>query len=74
MVEEGRIGESEVAQLGLLLSAMLLIVVFVAPIAEGALIGRIPRAWQWNMPQTDAWNPYDCRFWQELPPAETMDC
>ncbi len=21
-------------------------------------------------PQCHTWNPYDCRFWQELPPAE----
>lgn len=73
MTRRGRIASWASAPLALLLAAMVVLAVIGVP--------RFPRAntvcvacnWHWNMPQSDAWNPYDCRFWQNLPPAETIE-
>ncbi len=53
------------------LAAALLVVLAIAlPVLDRAQTSRLPTRWQWQPPQRDAWNPYDCRFWRDLPAAE----
>lgn len=73
MSRRGRIAEKASAPLALLLAAMMVVAVIGVPRFHRASTVRVACNWQWNMPQRYAWNPYDCRFWQDLPPAETIE-
>lgn len=73
MTRRGRIAESASAPLALLLAAMVVLAVIGVPRFNRANTVRVAYNWQWNVPQRNAWNPYDCRFWQDLPPTETIE-
>jgi hypothetical protein len=54
-----------------LLAGVMAAVTFLGlPLLEQSPSGWKPIAWEWEPAQQNAWNPYDCLFWQDLPPAE----
>lgn len=73
MTERRRTAPWAAAPLALLLAAIVSTAVIGVPLVDRASTVRIACNWPWNMPQCNAWNPYDCRFWQDLPPAETIE-
>lgn len=70
MREEGTMAAPLGAGWSLLAMGMLLVAAVGAPTADRAQFDPVAQSWQWNPPQRHAWNPYDCRFWQDLPPVE----
>lgn len=53
-----------------LAAAVLIAVAFALPVLDHAQSTSRWSRWQWRPTQRDAWNPYDCCFWQELPVEE----
>jgi hypothetical protein len=54
----------------LLMGVMASVTLFGLPLVEQSPQGWRSFTWEFEPTQQNAWNPYDCLFWQDLPPAE----
>ena len=70
MNREGTMRWAASSELIPLAAAMLVVMAFAIPVLERVQTSRLPAQWKWQPPQRNAWNPYDCRFWCELPVEE----
>lgn len=70
MRRQGRMRDGAGVELCLLLAVTLAVATLALPAVDYIQTGLSPRIWQWQPAQRNAWNPYDCCFWQKLPASE----
>ncbi len=70
MRQRGRMRAVASSELCLLLGVMLAVAALALPAMDHLQAGLLPTQWQWQPTQRNAWNPYDCCFWQKLPADE----
>lgn len=58
------------AGISMIAAGMLFVSVLGVPTVDRAKVATIIDSCQYQPTQRHAWNPYDCRFWQALPPEE----